>query len=219
MSSGGELLHESWKRSRGSRSLGGERRGRGDRWVSSCSLGPPTPTFTPLPSCSWHTPSSLRAMFQDQEPPDPLGGSEPCPLGTAPGGTWLPWWLSWLRICLQCRRPGFDPWVGKTPWRREGSQLGYSGLEDPTDCHSERRGGPAPARLGRRCGDAHRFAGTWAGALQEADGGGYIGVGAEPRCRAGHWAATGTGGVLLFTLHAWPWAGTGPQVPRPGRRG
>ena len=23
------------------------------------------------------------------------------------------------RICLQCRRPGFDPWVGKIPWRRE----------------------------------------------------------------------------------------------------
>ena len=28
-------------------------------------------------------------------------------------------WLSWKRICLQCRRPGFDPWVGKIPWRRE----------------------------------------------------------------------------------------------------
>ena len=24
----------------------------------------------------------------------------------------------WSRICLQCRRPGFDPWVGKIPWRR-----------------------------------------------------------------------------------------------------
>ena len=23
------------------------------------------------------------------------------------------------RICLQCRRPGFDPWVGKITWRRE----------------------------------------------------------------------------------------------------
>ena len=22
------------------------------------------------------------------------------------------------RIHLQCRRPGFDPWVGKIPWRR-----------------------------------------------------------------------------------------------------
>ena len=23
------------------------------------------------------------------------------------------------KICLQCRRPGFDPWVGKIPWRRK----------------------------------------------------------------------------------------------------
>ena len=33
-----------------------------------------------------------------------------------PGG--LPWWLRWWRICLQCRRPGFSPWVEKIPWRR-----------------------------------------------------------------------------------------------------
>ena len=31
---------------------------------------------------------------------------------------WLPWQLSWWRICLQCRKPQFDPWVGKIPWRR-----------------------------------------------------------------------------------------------------
>ena len=30
----------------------------------------------------------------------------------------LPWWLNWWRICLQCRRPGFKPWVRKIPWRR-----------------------------------------------------------------------------------------------------
>ena len=23
------------------------------------------------------------------------------------------------RLCLQCGRPGFDPWVGKIPWRRK----------------------------------------------------------------------------------------------------
>ena len=33
--------------------------------------------------------------------------------------TGLPLWLSWKRICLQCGRPGFNPWVGKIPWRRE----------------------------------------------------------------------------------------------------
>ena len=27
-------------------------------------------------------------------------------------------WLRWLRICLPCGRSGFDPWVGKIPWRR-----------------------------------------------------------------------------------------------------
>ena len=30
----------------------------------------------------------------------------------------LPWWLRWERMCLQHRRPEFDPWVGKIPWRR-----------------------------------------------------------------------------------------------------
>ena len=32
---------------------------------------------------------------------------------------WLPWWLRWWRICLKCRRPGFNPWVGEIPWRRK----------------------------------------------------------------------------------------------------
>ena len=31
----------------------------------------------------------------------------------------LPWWLRLLKICLQRRRPGFDPWVRKSPRRRE----------------------------------------------------------------------------------------------------
>ena len=30
-----------------------------------------------------------------------------------------PWWLSWWRIHLQCRIPGFSHWVGKIPWRME----------------------------------------------------------------------------------------------------
>ena len=32
---------------------------------------------------------------------------------------WLPWWLRWQSVCLQCGRPGFDPWVWKIPWRRK----------------------------------------------------------------------------------------------------
>ena len=31
----------------------------------------------------------------------------------------LPWWLRLWRICLQWRRPRFNPWIGKIPWRRE----------------------------------------------------------------------------------------------------
>ena len=29
------------------------------------------------------------------------------------------WWLRWLRICPQCGRPEFDPWVGKISWSRK----------------------------------------------------------------------------------------------------
>ena len=29
------------------------------------------------------------------------------------------WWLRRQTICVQCGRPGFDPWVGTIPWRRE----------------------------------------------------------------------------------------------------
>ena len=35
---------------------------------------------------------------------------------TCPG---IPWWLRWQRICLQCWRFGFNPWVGTILWRRE----------------------------------------------------------------------------------------------------
>ena len=37
----------------------------------------------------------------------------------AVGTVWLPWWLRWESVCLQCRRPRFNPWVGKIPWRRK----------------------------------------------------------------------------------------------------
>ena len=31
----------------------------------------------------------------------------------------LLWWHRQQSICLQCRRPGFYPWVRKIPWRRK----------------------------------------------------------------------------------------------------
>ena len=35
------------------------------------------------------------------------------------------------KICLKCRRPEFDPWVGKIPWRSACNPLQYSCLENP----------------------------------------------------------------------------------------
>ena len=51
---------------------------------------------------SMHQSAAIKTRFPTREPL------------VSPG---LPWWLR--RICLQCRRPGFNPWVGKIPWRRE----------------------------------------------------------------------------------------------------
>ena len=31
----------------------------------------------------------------------------------------LPWWLSGKESASQCRRSGFDPWVGEILWRRK----------------------------------------------------------------------------------------------------
>ena len=36
--------------------------------------------------------------------------------------TWVPWWLSGKELICQFRRlkrHGFDPWVGKIPWRQK----------------------------------------------------------------------------------------------------
>ena len=33
--------------------------------------------------------------------------------------SWLPRWLSWQRIHLQCRRPWFDSWGRNVHWRRD----------------------------------------------------------------------------------------------------
>ena len=48
-------------------------------------------------------------------------------------GYWLPWRLRQSSACLQCRRPGFDPWVGKIPGEGNSSPLQYSCLENPMD--------------------------------------------------------------------------------------
>ena len=42
-------------------------------------------------------------------------------------------WLSDKEPTCQCRRRGLNPWVGKTPWRRDGDPLQYSCLENPSE--------------------------------------------------------------------------------------
>ena len=42
-------------------------------------------------------------------------------------------WLRWKRICLKCRRPRFNPWVRKIPWRRARQPTQYPCLENSMD--------------------------------------------------------------------------------------
>ena len=45
----------------------------------------------------------------------------------------LPLWLRWSRVRLQCRRPGFNPWVRKIPWSRVWQSTPVFCLENPMD--------------------------------------------------------------------------------------
>ena len=45
----------------------------------------------------------------------------------------LPPWLSGKESTCQCRRCGFNSWVGKIPWRRKWHPLKYSCLGNPMD--------------------------------------------------------------------------------------
>ena len=66
----------------------------------------PTPVFLPGESKGWgHTESDTTEVTQQQQHMLYMCG--------------FPQWFRWHRICLQCRRPRFSPWVGKTPWRKE----------------------------------------------------------------------------------------------------
>ena len=62
--------------------------------------------------------------------------------------SWASLVLSWLRIHPQCRRPGFDPWVGKISWRREQQPTPvfcpgeFHGLYSPWGCKE-----PEPTEL------------------------------------------------------------------------
>ena len=64
------------------------------------------------------------------------GLEDPLEKGSAPHSSvlGLPWWLSWLRIHLQCETPGFDPGMGRSPGEGNCYPPQYSGLEISMDC-------------------------------------------------------------------------------------
>ena len=68
--------------------------------IAQLEKNPPAMQETPVPFLGWEAPLKKERATHSSI----LG---------------LPWWLRPSRIRLQCRGPGFDPWVGKIPWRRE----------------------------------------------------------------------------------------------------
>ena len=47
----------------------------------------------------------------------------------------LPWQPSGKEHTFQCRQPGFDPWIGKIPWKREWQPIP---VFLPGKCHGQR---------------------------------------------------------------------------------
>ena len=45
----------------------------------------------------------------------------------------FPWWLNSKESSCPCRRHGFNPWLGKIPWRREWQLTPLSCLENSRD--------------------------------------------------------------------------------------
>ena len=61
----------------------------------------------------------------------------------------LPWQLSSEEFPCQCKRPGFDPWVGKIPWRRAWQPAPAS---LPGECHGQRSLVGLPSTWSQRVG-------------------------------------------------------------------
>ena len=80
---------------------------------------------------------------------------------------------SWWRICLECRRPRFDSWVGKIPWRRDrlptgvflGFPCGSAGKE--TTCNAGDLG--SIAGLGRTPGEGKGYSLQYSGLENSMD--------------------------------------------------
>ena len=66
-----------------------------------------------------------------------------------PALLWLPWWLGWSRICLQCRRPSSIPGSGK--YLGEGNDYHFSILA--WGFHGQRSQKGNSPRGGKDCGE------------------------------------------------------------------
>ena len=76
-----------------------------------CSLGPTSLQALLFPPCSTHCPPSARLQIDSAFciPPNFAEHLLDPPVSVA----------QMVKFCLQCGRPGFEPWVGKIPWRKE----------------------------------------------------------------------------------------------------
>ena len=81
----------------------------GDSRVTQTVENPPSVWETWVPSLGWEDPLEEGVATHS----------------SIPG---LPLWLRWLRIHLQCRRPGFSPWVGKIHSLEKGTATHSSTL-------------------------------------------------------------------------------------------
>ena len=79
-----------------------------DSWITFTPLSPLPPTIVT------HTDMGMKQQLENKakQKLKPFYLFSPLKHKASP-------WLSWSEICLQCGRPGLDPWVGKIPWRRE----------------------------------------------------------------------------------------------------
>ena len=84
--------------------------------LSTGGLGPQKP----LSAASSKVCSGLAERCQNQPSTIREGKPDKVSFGVSAGKTQgLPWWLSGKESTCQCRRPGFDPWAKKIPWRRK----------------------------------------------------------------------------------------------------
>ena len=80
-----------------------------------CMMPPVPSTHSTVESCQ--LPRGMRSLHLSALPRVRQPGV--VELGLSWSSSGLPWWLRWQRIRLQCRRPRFNSWVGKIPWRRD----------------------------------------------------------------------------------------------------